>query len=110
MITFSEKQIVIDGKAFDLEYTIVDAFEFNNLVVVLFDPDDYTLKFGQFANLLAINAAGKHIWTAELPTTASGDRYYKIASKQPLIVYSVCSYECEIDCATGRIVKSTFFK
>ena len=77
---------------------------------MLFDPDAYTEKFGQFQNLIALKETGELIWKAELPTTTSGDRYYKIAKRLPLVAYSIYSYQCEIDPATGKIKARTFIK
>jgi ABC-type transport system substrate-binding protein len=52
----------------------------------------------------------RRLWTAELPTTNTGDSYYRIVSYRPLVAYSICSYECEIDLDTGRILRRSFFK
>lgn len=110
MITFSGKTVSIGGKSFEVEHPIADAFELGGRIIVLFNPDAYTEKFGQFPNLIALRPTGERLWTAELPTTTSGDRYYKVASRTPLVVYSVNSFECEIDPATGRIVARHFSK
>jgi len=109
-IFVSERTLNIDGRSFNLEYPISEAFELNGRVIVLFNPDAYTEKFGQFQNLIALKETGELLWKAELPTTTSGDRYYKIVGRLPLVVYSIYSYECEIDPATGKIKARTFFK
>jgi hypothetical protein len=110
MITFTGKTIIINDKLIELEYPIADAFELEHKIIVLFDSDARTEKFGQFPNLIALGLNGEKLWTAELPTTTSGDRYYKIASQIPLVVYSIYSEECEIDPSTGKIKRHTFFK
>lgn len=110
MITFSGKTISIGGKSFEVEHPVADAFELEGRIIVLFNPDAYTEKFGQFPNLVALRPTGERLWTAELPTTRSGDRYYKVASRTPLVVYSVYSEECEIEPATGRIKARRFYK
>lgn len=110
MITHSGNKILINGKTLELEYPAINAFRIDDIIVVLFDPESYTKKYGQFHNLIAIAPSGKVLWKAELPTTTSGDRYYKIVSQKPLISLSVYSMKCEIDSATGRISARSFFK
>ena len=110
MITFSGKKISIGEKSMELEHAVADAFELEGLIVVLFNPDAYAERFGQFPNLIALRPTGERLWTAELPTTTSGDRYYKVSSRTPLVVYSINSFECEIDPATGRIKGRHYFK
>ncbi len=83
------------------EYPIEDAFLDDSRIVVLFDPDQRPSNtFGQFPNLVAIGTNGRPLGTAELPRTISGDCYHRIVSHEPLIAYSVCSYEREIDPTT----------
>jgi len=110
MITFYGKTLSINGKSLELDYPVVDAFELEGRIIVLFNPDAYTERFGQFPNLIALGPTGERVWTAELPTTTSGDRYYKVSSRTPLVVYSIYSQECEIEPATGRIKVRRFFK
>jgi hypothetical protein len=102
--------LYINGRSFELEHPISEAFELYGKIIVLLNPDAYMEKFGQFQNLIALKETGELLWKAELPTTNSGDCYYKIASQLPLLVYSFSSWECEIDPATGRINARTFFK
>jgi hypothetical protein len=110
MIKLLNGKLSINDKLIELKYPVIDAFESGGTVIALFDPDAYTEKFGQFPNLVALQTNGVQIWVAELPTTNTGDCYYKIASKMPLVVYSVCSEECEIEVATGRIKTRSFYK
>jgi hypothetical protein len=110
VITFSGATISVNGRYFQMGYPIEEAFEADEKVVVLLDPDAFVEKFGQFNNLCAVDFSGRLLWTAELPTTDPGDRYYKITSRTPLIAYSVWSYECEIDADTGRITRRIYFK
>jgi hypothetical protein len=109
-ISISGRILHIDGRSFDLEYPIAEAFELDGRVIALFDPDAYTEKFGQFQNLIALKETGELLWKAELPTNDSGDRYYKIAERRPLVAYSIYSYNCEIDPATGKIKDRIFIK
>src|SRR4051812_14436996 len=107
MIRFSGTTVSIDQLSIDMAYPIEEAFDVNGKVIVLFNPDAFIEKFGQFNNICALDSKGRRLWTADLPTTDTGDCYYKIASRAPLIAYSVCSYECEIDIETGRIKRRT---
>jgi hypothetical protein len=79
-------------------------------VLALFDPDSSDEGNGNFHNLVALNRSGQLKWTAELPTSDPGDRYYKIASTDPLIAYSVRSYDCFIDLRSGHIMHKYFTK
>jgi len=110
MIAFSGKTLLIDGNPLELDYPVADAFELEGRIIVLFNPDAYTEKFGQFPNLIALRSTGERLWTAELPTTTSGDRYYKVTAQPPLVACSIYSQECEIEPATGLIKARRFFK
>ena len=95
----------------NLDYPVSEAFLIESKIIVLFDPDSNLQRFGQFANLIALDAQTHDlIWTSELPTTETGDAYYKITSRKPLVAFSVCSYSCEIDLETGKISNKTFYK
>jgi hypothetical protein len=110
MIGYDGNTLTIDGKSYDLEHRIVDAVECQGGVAVLFDPAAYTAKFGQFANLVGLSCEGAKLWTAELPSTTSGDRYYKLVRDDKLRAASVYSFICDIDPRTGRIIRKEFLK
>jgi len=110
MISFDGKTLSIDGRRYELEHPVVDAIEHENLVVVLFDPAAYTSKFGQFANLQAFSRIGEPLWTAELATNKSGDRYYKVAKGDVLRAASIYSFVCDIDLNNGQIARREFLK
>ena len=109
-ISFENNVLHIDSNSFSLDHNIEEAFAIEDRIIVLFDPDANMGNEGQFRNLLCLQADGKVRWVAELPTEKSTDVYYKVAKRNPLIVYSFCSYECEIDIATGRIRTKAFTK
>lgn len=109
-MNFNEKTLIFDGEYLELKHLILEAYTTGEIAVVLFDPDTYEEKWGQFPNLVAVKKNGDLLWTAELPTNTSGDRYYRIASQIPLVVYSIFSEECEIDLAAGKIKTRKFFK
>lgn len=89
---------------------VIDVHDVGEVVVVLFDPDSRPSKFGEFANLVAFDRRRRLAWRAELLTTNSADRYYQIRSAEPLIADSSCSYECQLDPRSGRIVAKEFYK
>lgn len=109
-ISFSGNTIDLDGRRVALPFPIKEAFALGEKVIVLFDPDANLGKHGQFRNLIALNTAGEHLWTAELPTDKPSDVFYRVISHAPLKADSFCSFECEIDPETGRIKSKTFFK
>jgi len=109
-ISFSNNKVVIDGTDVPLQYEVMDAFELKGKVVVLFDPDSFIPKFGQFKNLIAIDFSGNLLWEAQLPTTESGDCYYKLVSREPLKALSFKSYSCEINVSDGSVTSKDFTK
>jgi len=107
---YEQNIIAFNGHKYELEYPILDVVQKGDCFIVLFDPDANIKKFGQFPNLICINSYGAKIWTAELPTTDTGDCYYKLKSAVSLRAYSVRSYSCVIDEKTGQILSKKFFK
>ena len=110
MSIFKDQIILIEDKKYVLPYRIRDAFFSDGNAIVLFQPSEEKERGVCFHNLRCYNREGDEIWTAELPTNEGMDRYYKISSQAPLVAYSVCSFACEIDIATGKIKTKTFFK
>ena len=109
-VRFIERDLFIDDNRYELPYPIDDSIEYIDLVIVLFSPDSAPKNYGQFHNLVALDRSGQLQWEAQLPTSNTGDRYYKIASKEPLVVYSTQSYDCTISPQTGGILAKVFTK
>jgi hypothetical protein len=109
-ISFDGNELTLGDCRVVLAYPVKDAFELDGKVIVLLDPDANLGRDGQFANLMALSPAGEHLWTAQLPTDKPADVYYRIISRQPLLADSFCSYECELDPQSGRIISKKFFK
>jgi hypothetical protein len=110
-VTFAAEVLQVGAVKLIQPYPIDEAFWVGDVVVLLYSPDSEHSKFGQFANLIAIDPeTGDEIWQAELPTTTTGDRYYNVASHEPLVVRSVKSFVCTIDPETGRIINKQFVK
>ena len=110
-VSFVAQTLVVGDKTFQMPYPVADAFAAAAMVIVLFDPDSALSRFGQFRNLTAIDPlTGEQVWVAELPSSTTGDRYYKLASREPLVAYSVKSFVCTIDPTTGKISEKDFVK
>ncbi|MCL8312680.1 hypothetical protein FH593_13455 [Leptospira interrogans] len=109
-LSFSGKEITFGNLHFTCPNNVIDAFENNGKIVILLDPDAYLSTTENDKNLIAYDTKANPLWEAEFPQIYKGDYYYKIASKNPLIVYSFSSYHCEIDINTGKIISSEFYK
>jgi hypothetical protein len=109
-VRFLERTLQIDDVKRELEHPIDDIAIQEDVVIVLYDPDSFAEANGRFHNLVALDLDGRLKWTAQLPTSNPGDRYYEIGSKEPLTVYSTQSFDCVIDVTTGRIIAKTFTK
>jgi len=101
---------MVDGRSWHVEYPILQAFPVGEKIVVLYDPDAFLEKFGQFPNLVAFNPEGKKLWVAQLPTNESGYCYWRIYLKDGLMADSFKSFSCSIDEASGKIQSKVFYK
>jgi hypothetical protein len=102
----------IDGKPLRMEYMVRDAFWADGKAIVLLDPHaflDDPAYSGRKAprdpvkNLRAYAPSGELQWEAEQPQVL--DHYYLIESHEPLVALSFSAYRCDIDLASGRILK-----
>ncbi|MCW1924230.1 hypothetical protein OKA05_16810 [Luteolibacter arcticus] len=120
-ITYNGSQLQIDGKAVKMPSPIREAFTVRWGVIVLMDQfsglkgpilDIQEVRNApKGTNLFCYSPAGIVLWKAELPTgDNSEDYYYRVSSRSPLVVNSFSSYRCEIDPATGKIIRQDFFK
>lgn len=109
-MNYSDNVIVIDERRLHLPYKIKEAHEISNNILILFAPGEFKSEEKAFNNLHYYDRQGRMLWVAELPTDEPMDRYYKIKSIDPIIAYSVCSYSCNIDPSTGKIIESKFYK
>jgi hypothetical protein len=100
----------IGGRDVEFEFRILDIHDFGDKLILLLGPDDNYPRNCAFRNILAIDNDGEVVWQAELPTKKDADGYWKIESVQPLVAMSFCSYECELDESSGRIIRKTFYK
>jgi hypothetical protein len=112
------RELIIGDKRIELEYSVQDAFELDGRIIVLLDPDAYLQDpgygkerrrgEGALRNLRALSLSGEPLWEAEFPEAA--DYYYRIVERRPLTALSFSSFRCEIDAASGRIVRREFCK
>jgi hypothetical protein len=107
----------IDGKPVRMEYMVRDAFWADGRAVVLLDPNaflDHPAYGGRKAprdpvqNLRAYSPAGELQWQAQQPEM--NDHYYLIESREPLVALSFSAYRCDIDLASGRIIRKNKLK
>lgn len=59
---------------------------------------------------IAFSVSGEKLWTAELPTNESGDRYYRAYLSDGLMADSPKSFACRINESSGRILRKVFYK
>ncbi len=110
-ISFVENRLFAGSEELaTFDYPIRDAFSAGKHVVVLLKYEAYPNEVKRCRNLLAVDRDGQKVWVAPLPTMRRSDAYYKIASQRPLVVYSVASYECEVDVRTGEFKRVEFYK
>ncbi len=104
-------EITINGENIKLDYPIYQLAVKKDKIIILIDPDYNTKRWGQFPNLLCYDNRGIYLWTAELPTTDTGDSYYQFKVKNEYLeAYSWRSFTCHMDIETGKIVKQIFTK
>jgi hypothetical protein len=120
-ITYNGSKFEIDGKAVEVPSPIREAFALKGEVIVLMDQfadlkgpilDIREVRSApKGTNLFCYSSDGVVLWKAELPTEGNAeDYYYRVSSRSPLVVNSFSSYRCEIDSATGKIIRKDFFK
>jgi hypothetical protein len=120
-ITYNGSQLQIDGKVVATPSPIRDAFLVKCGVIVLMDQfadlkgpilDIREIRnTPKGTNLFCYSSDGVVLWKADLPTEEKvEDYYYRVSSWSPLVVNSFSSYRCEIDPATGKIIRKDFFK
>jgi hypothetical protein len=117
-VTFQSTTLMIDGRALQMQWPVLDAREQGGKVFVLLDPNAYLVdpiykamhRQGAQAlrNLLAFDKAGTKLWEADFPEIS--DYYYRIGSVSPLIVNSFSSFRCHIDPNDGSIQRKEFLK
>ena len=109
-LRFTGNIIYFDTRRIDTDYPVKTAFRIEDKIIVLYDPDSDTKKFGQFPNLIAFSLQGEKLWIAKLPTNESGDAYVEIESTEPLVAYSWKGFHCSIDISNGKILEKRYVR
>ncbi len=117
-ISFNDLELRVGNCVITTPWPVLDAFDDGHRIIALLNPDAYltdpAYKMQRRSgmppnkNLLAYSYDGKRLWEANFPSDV--DYYYRISSKQPLRVNSFSSFRCDIDPATGVIIRKEFYK
>ena len=111
-VTHDGDIVRVGGKPLRMEYMVRDAFWANGRAIVLLDPTAFLddPAYGSrkrsrdpVQNLRAYSPSGKLLWQAEQPEL--DDHYYMIEKQEPLVALSFSAYRCDVDLATGRILR-----
>jgi len=108
-IAVKERSLRIGDKTFEMPYSILDARQIDDRVVVIFYDMDFP-RWRQPQNLMAFDLSGRELWTAEHPTNQTNDCYVNFIEDKPLTVGNFAGYVCIIDVATGKLLDSNFTK
>ncbi|MBX3704371.1 MAG: hypothetical protein KF822_11415 [Steroidobacteraceae bacterium] len=108
----------IQGRPVRMQFMVRDAFWTGDRAVVLLDPSAYLddPTFGAqrrrsrdpIHNLRAYAPSGQMLWQAEQPEFE--DHYYRIESREPLVALSFSGHRCDLDLASGKILRKTRLK
>jgi hypothetical protein len=110
MIKAEGKRVLIDSYEWNTQYAILEAIEFDVIVIVIFDylefPNHRVAK-----NLCGFSRDGNNLWIAENPTTQSNDGYTNFLKRENgLWVGNFAGYSCQIDPKTGKLIEAIFTK
>lgn len=113
MIQFNKNRIEINGNTVELPYSILEAKEFGQNILVIFDY----MEFNQNSvarNFHCLNQAGSTLWVAENPTTNSTDAFTNFSSLDlklnQVVVNNFAGFTCTISLADGKLLKGEFTK
>lgn len=102
-----EYEANFNGYMIKFEYPIRQLARFDDLYLVLLDPDSFTGS-GKFENLMAYTKNGKKKWVADLPNDQTA--YYQFKSGSPIIADTFSSHTCYINNFDGKIIRTEFYK
>lgn len=108
-VAFEGNQISVGDQKWNTPYSIEDCVLVGDKIVVIYEHSAGK-TWGQFCNLEAFSLAGHKLWTAEHPTNETADSYVRILAPNPLIVLNFAGFVCQLDVATGKILKEEFTK
>jgi hypothetical protein len=100
-------RVFVDHKWWRFAKPILQAKKIKNTVLVIFDY--MAFPNGRPApNLAAFDEEQKEVWVAASASASGTDAYVNFLSEEPLRVWNFAGYECELDLATGRLLKAQF--
>jgi len=108
-LSVSGRNVSVAGRRWSAEYDIADGRVMDGRVVLLYDSMAGPRQ-RQFRNLEAFDFDGRKLWTAEHPTSEAADAYTAFVTEHPLTVSNFAGYLCELDTATGKLVREIFTK
>ncbi|NMP31716.1 hypothetical protein HII17_09090 [Thalassotalea sp. M1531] len=113
MVQFNKNRIEINGNTVELPYSILEAKEFGQNILVIFDY----IEFNQNSvarNFHCINQDGSALWVAENPTTNSTDAFTNFSSLDlklnQVVVHNFAGFTCTISLTDGKLLKGEFTK
>jgi len=108
-VSFSGQKVSVNGHTWQDPWTVKQAVIVDGRVILLYD---YMAgpRHRQFQNLEAFSFSGQRLWTAQHPTSETGDAYVEILSISPLLVWDFACYRCILDPSSGRLIESQFTK
>ncbi len=108
-VSFEGNQICVGSRKWAVPYAIENCTLIGDRVVVLYELMSGRIWW-QFKNLEAFDLEGHKLWTAEHPTNESADAYVQLLSLEPFTAFNFVGFVCQIDLATGKILKKEFTK
>jgi hypothetical protein len=108
-VSFSGQTVSVAGHTWQAPWPVRQAAVIDGRVLLIYD---YMAgpRHRQFQNLEAFSFSGQRLWTAEHPTSETGDVYVEFVSTSPLVVWDFACYRCVIDPSSGRLIESQFTK
>lgn len=104
-------EITVKGKVWSMPYRVAQAMIVGNRILVVYDSMDGP-KHRQFQNLEAYSLEGARLWSAEHPNNETASSYVGLEfdSGTQVRAFNFAGYDCQIDLATGKLLKAYFAK
>ncbi|WP_284300542.1 hypothetical protein [Thalassotalea loyana] len=113
MVQFNKNRIEINGNTVEVPYSILEAREFGQNILVIFDYMEFNQN-SVVRNFHCIYQDGSALWVAENPTSKSTDAFTNFANldfnRNKVIVNNFAGFTCTIDLADGKLSKREFTK
>jgi hypothetical protein len=102
-------RILVGDRWWRFDKHVLQAKKIGDRVLVIFDYMAYP-QGRPAANLVAFDEHQKKMWEARNPSDRPTDAFVNFLSEDPFRVWNFAGYQCEIDLATGGLLKSEFCK